>query len=202
MDYISHLLIGFISAFISLLVPGMLNMTAVKTAIEQGRKSGAIFSAGVVVVIMFQASIALVFANYISQNPNILKNLRVAAIVVFFVLAVLFFIQARKNNNVKGKTKKGNLFFIGMFMSVINMLSIPFYFGLSTYLSANHLLIMEQIYIVLFIVGVGLGSVLIFFIYVSLAKIITKRAKFMASNINYILSGIFLVLGLMAIFRS
>lgn len=201
MEFISPVFFGFISAFAGLLAPGMLNMTAVRTTIEQGKKAGILFSAGAASVVLLQASIALVFANYINQNPSVLDNLRIGAILVFFVLAVFFFFQARKKFDVKGKTKQGNLFLIGLFMSAINMLAIPFYFGLSTYFAANGQLIMKQPYIALFIVGAALGSFVIFLLYASFASLITKRAKFIATNINYILSALFLVLGLITLLK-
>ncbi len=202
MVYISHLFLGFIIAFIGLLGPGMLNMTAVRTAIDQGTKAGLIFSTGAASMVLIQTSIALIFANFISQNPNVLEHLRIAAVLVFFVLATFFFIQARKTFSVKGKTKHGNLFFMGIFMSALNMLAIPFYFGLSTYFVTNGQLIMQQPYMALYIVGTALGAAVIFFIYVSFAGLITRRAKFIAANINYILSGLFIVLGLIAIFKN
>ena len=202
MTYVFHLFLGIISAFLGLLAPGMLNMTAVRTTIEQGKRAGVVFSAGASVIVFIQASIALVFASYLSENPNVFDNLKIAAIIVFFLLALFFFLQARKTFNAEGKSKKGNLFFIGMVMSAINMLAIPFYFGLTTYFEVNGQLIMEQPYITLFIVGSGLGSFILFVLYVFFAGVITKRAKFIATNINYILSGLFFMLGLIAILKS
>ena len=202
MIYFSPLLLGFISAFLGLLAPGMLNMTAVRTTIEQGKRQGVMFSIGAASVVLLQASIALIFTNYLNQNPNILDNLKIGAIIVFFVLAIFFFFQARKKFDVKGKTKQGNLFFIGMFMSSINMLAIPFYLGLSTYFSSNGQLIMEQPYISLFVIGSTFGAFLLFFLYVNFAKIIAERAKFIATNINYILSVLFFVLGLVTALKK
>ncbi len=202
MEYIFPLFLGLFSAFVGLLAPGMLNMTAVRTAIEQGKKAGLLFSAGASSVVLIQASIALIFANYISRNPKILDNLKVGATIVFFILAILFFTQARKKFTASGKTKRGNLFFIGLIMSSINMLAIPFYFGLSTFFSAEGILVMKQPFISLFVVGSALGSLSVFFIYVLFASLITKRAKFIASNINYILSGLFLILGLLTLFKG
>lgn len=202
MIYLSPFFFGFVTAFAGLLAPGMLNMTAVRTAIEKGRKGGILFSAGAASVVLLQASIALVFANYINQNPKVLANLKIGAIFVFFVLCIFFFFQARKKFNIKGKLKQGNLFLIGVFMSVINMLAIPFYFGLSTYYAANGQLVMQQPYISLFVVGAALGSFILFMVYVSFASVITKRAKFIATNINYILSGLFLFLAVLTMLKD
>ncbi|MDY7393756.1 LysE family transporter [Aureibaculum sp. 2210JD6-5] len=202
MNLISHLFLGFISAFIGLLGPGMLNMTAVRTTIEQGKKAGVVFSLGAISVVLVQASMALFFANFIIKNPKILDNLRVAAIIVFFMLAVFFFIQARKKSVVKGKIKKGNLFVIGVVMSSLNMLAIPFYFGVSTYFKVNGQLNMELPYIFLFVIGSVLGSFSVFLLYIYFAGIINQKAKFIATNINYILSGLFIALGIIAFLKS
>jgi threonine/homoserine/homoserine lactone efflux protein len=194
MVYVSHLFFGFIMAFGGLLAPGMLNMTAVRTSIEKGKKAGIVFSAGAASVVFVQASIALIFANYLKAHPEIIEKLKIAGVVVFFILAIFFFLQARKKFKAEGKNRKGNLFFIGIFMSSINMLAIPFYLGISAYLSTKEQLILEQPYITIFVVGAVLGAFMLFVTYVVLAHIIVKRVHFIAKNINYILSALFLIL--------
>ena len=194
MIYVSHLFFGFIMAFVGLLAPGMLNMTAVRTSIENGKKAGIVFSGGAASVVFLQASIALIFTNYLNQHPEIIEKLKIAGVVVFFILAIFFFLQARKSSKAEGKARKGNLFFIGMFMSSMNMLAIPFYLGMSTFLSAKEQLILEQPYITIYVLGAALGAFMLFVTYVSLATIIVKKVQFIAKNINYILSVLFLIL--------
>jgi threonine/homoserine/homoserine lactone efflux protein len=188
-------------AFGGLLAPGMLNMTAVRTSIEKGKKAGFIFSAGAASVVFVQASIALIFANYLNQHPELIEKLKIAGVVVFFILAIFFFLQARKNFKAEGKNRKGRLFFIGMFMSSINMLAIPFYLGLSTYLSAKEQIILEQPYIIIFVAGAVLGAFMLFVTYVGLANTIVKKVHFIAKNINYILSVLFLILALLTLMK-
>lgn len=201
MIYVSHFFFGFIMAFGGLLAPGMLNMTAVRTSIEKGKKAGVIFSAGAASFVFVQASIALVFANYLNRHPEIIEKLNIAGVIVFLILAIFFFIQARKKFKAEGKNQKGNLFFIGMFMSAINMLAIPFYLGLSTYLSAKEQLILTQPYISIFVIGAVLGAFMLFVTYVGLANTIVKRVYFIARNINFILSVLFLILALLTLIK-
>ena len=201
MIYVSHLFFGFIMAFGGLLAPGMLNMTAVRTSIEKGKKAGIVFSAGAASIVFVQASIALIFANYLNRHPEIIEKLKIAGVLVFFILAIFFFLQARKKFKAEGKNRKGNLFFIGMFMSSINMLAIPFYLGLSTYLSAKEQIILEQPYISFFVVGAVLGAFMLFVTYVGLANTIVKKVLFIAKNINYILSVLFLILALLTLIK-
>ncbi|MBT8384276.1 MAG: LysE family transporter [Bacteroidia bacterium] len=199
MIFFTHLFFGFIMAFGGLLAPGMLNMTAVKISIERGKRSGVIFSAGAASVVFIQAFIALFFANYLNNNPEIIEKLKIAGIIVFFLLSIFFFFQARKKFKDEGKQKKGNYFFTGAFMSLMNMLAIPFYLGISTLLGAEGKIILEQPYIMIFVVGSVIGAFSLFITYVSFAGIIIKRAQFIAQNINYILSILFLIIGIGAI---
>jgi len=201
MIYVSHLFFGFIMAFGGLLAPGMLNMTAVRTSIEKGKKAGIVFSAGAASVVFVQASIALIFADYLNRHPEIIEKFKIAGVVVFFILAIFFLLQARKEFKGEGKNRKGNLFFIGMFMSSVNMLAIPFYLGLSTYLSTKEQIILTQPYITLFVVGAVLGAFVLFATYVSLANTIVKKVHFIARNINYILSVLFLILALLTLIK-
>ena len=201
MIYFSHLFFGFIMAFGGLLAPGMLNMTAVRTSIEKGKKAGIIFSAGAASVVFVQASIALIFANYLNRHPEIIEKLTIAGVLVFFILAIFFFLQAKKKFIAEGKNKKGNLFFMGIFMSSINMLALPFYLGISTYLSAEGQIILKQPYITIFVVGAVLGAFVLFLTYVGLANIIVKKVHFIAKNINYILSALFLILASLTLIK-
>jgi len=199
MQYISHLFLGFIMAFVSLVPPGMLNMTAVRTRIERNRKDALLFSLGAALVVIPQAYIALAFAKYFVKHPEVVDRLKIAGIVVLFTLSIFFFFQARKKFKGEGKKRKGNFVLIGMFMSVMNMLAIPFYLVLSSVLEKKGLLIMNQPYISIFVGGVFLGALSLFVVYVMFAALIERKAQFIARNINYILSVLFLGLGILTL---
>lgn len=188
-------------AFISLIPPGMLNMTAVRTTIEKNRKEGIWFILGAALVVIPQAFIALVFARYFSDHPEIVERLKLAGVIVLFSLSILFFFQARKKFSGKGGKRKGKSFWLGMLMSGMNMLAIPFYLVLSSVLENRGLLQTEQPYINLFVTGVFLGAFSLFFVYVQFARIIRERAQFIARNINYILSVLFSILGILTLFK-
>lgn len=188
-------------AFISLIPPGMLNMTAVRTKIEKSKKSALLFSLGAAIIVIPQAYIALAFTKYFAKHPEIIDRLTIAGIVVLFILSLFFFFLARKKFKGEGKKRKGNFLFIGMFMSTMNMLAIPFYLVLSAVLEKKGLLIMSQPYISIFVAGVFLGAFALFSLYVNFASFIEKRAQFIARNINYILSILFFVLGILTLYK-
>ncbi len=201
MPYLSHIALGFVMAFLSLIPPGMLNMTVVKTSIQKGKNEGVWFALGAALVVIPQAFIALVFARYFADNPQVVERLELAGIIVLFVLSIVFFMQARRKFKGDGGKREGKSFWIGMLMSGMNMLAIPFYLVLSSVLENRGLLQTEQPFINLFVSGVFLGAFSLFFLYVNFAQIIQKKAQFIAKNINYILSVLFLALGILTLIK-
>jgi threonine/homoserine/homoserine lactone efflux protein len=201
MQYLMHIALGYVMAFFSLIPPGMLNMTAVRTALEKGGRSGMWFCLGAALVVIPQAFIALVFAKFFAQHPEVVDRLNYAGLLVLFLLSVVFFMQARKKFKGEGSKKKGKSFVIGLLMSAMNMLAIPFYLVLSSVLENRGLLITEQPFINLFVTGVFFGAFSLFMVYVRFAAVIQKRAQFIARNINYILSALFFVLGILTLIK-
>ena len=201
MDYFLHILYGMLIAYFAMISPGMLNMTALKVRLDIGEKQSIEFAFGAAVVILIQAGIALFFADYFVKNPSIIELLKAAGVFVFFILAIFFFMLSRKKINPNATAKKGNYFFRGALMSALNMLSIPFYLAISIYLAENNFIVIQQPFIVLYIFGVFIGAALLFYTYIYFAEVIARKVSFIARNINLILSGIFVALGIMTLIR-
>ena len=201
MDYFHHILYGIFMAYFGLISPGMLNMTALKIRINTGKFESITFAIGASIVVFIQAGIALYFADYFLKNPTIIETLKIIAVFVFFILSIFFFSLSRKKLNPKTTNSKGNFFLKGIGMSAINMLAIPFYLGLSIYLTSINKLIIEQPYILLFVFGAGIGSFLIFYTYILFANIIIKKVSYIAKNINLLLSLLFLLLGIFTVIK-
>ena len=201
MIYLQHILFGILMAYVGLISPGMLNMTALKIRLQGSKKESLLFSFGASVIVFFQAGIALYFADYLLKNAEVIEYLKIAGVVVFFILSILFYKMARKKVNSDKLNTSTNNFIKGVGMSVINMLAIPFYLGTSIFLASEGQITIEHPYILFFILGATAGSFLLFFTYVALAKIIEKRISFIARNINFILSALFLLLGILALYK-
>jgi len=201
MEYILPFIIGFLSAFIGLLAPAMLNMTAARTSIEKGRKAGVVFAAGAASVVFIQGVIAVTFANYLVAHPEIISKLKVAAVFVLFGLAIFFFIQAGKKFKAEGKQNKGNNYITGFAMSSLNMLAIPFYLAMATLAESKGWMAIEQPFSTIYVIGAVLGAFSLFVVYAVFAELIARKAQFIAKNINYILSILFVVLALFTLIK-
>lgn len=201
MDYFSALLTGYLAAFLGLLAPSMLNMTAAKMSIERGKLAGVQFAGGASSVVFVQASVSVFFAKYLVANPSIIAQLKTVAVFVLLGLSIFFFLQARKEVKIQGKQKKGNPYFIGLAMSSLNMLAVPFYLAMATFGESKGWLTIAMPNITFYVIGAVLGSFSLFSIYAFFAVVIAQKVQFIAKNINYILSGLFIVLGLVTAFQ-
>jgi len=201
MNYFLHVLYGILISYFAMIAPGMLNMTALKVRLEIGKLESVKFAIGAAVIIFIQAGIALFFADYFVKNPSVIELLKTAGVFVFFALAVFFFMLSRRKINPKTSSGKGNYIIRGAMLSGLNMLSIPFYLAFSIFLAEKQLIIIEQPYILLYIFGVFVGAMLLFYTYIYFAEVIAKKVSFIARNINLILSGLFIVLGIITLTR-
>ena len=200
MNYILPFIIGYLAAFIGLLAPSMLNMTAAKTSIEKGKKAGILFAAGAASIVIIQAFLAIYFAEKIT--PKIISFLGKIAFFVLMGLAFFFYSQAKKKFKAEGSNKKGNTYLIGMGMSSLNMLAVPFYLGMAKLGQEKWNMLLEIPYSLVYVIGAVLGAFSLFSIYATFAEVIANKAAFIAKNINYILAGLFVVLAIVSGIKS
>lgn len=186
-------LLGFISAVVGTALPGLINMTAVKVNLKEGKKTALWFIVGAVSIIFFQTFIALLFAKQIDRSPSLIIYLRELGGVIFFLLTIYFLFLAKtpklKEGNIK-KYSKSSRFFLGILLSVLNFFPIPYYIVLGITFSSYRLFTFENSSISLFVSGVVLGAFAIFYAYVEFFNSIQSKADFMMQNMNKIIGSI------------
>lgn len=187
----------FGAAFLASLPPGLLNLNAAKTSVEKGKSNGVIFALGVGVAVMLQTYIAVRIAKYISRNQQIVEVLLQLALVLFFILAIFFFLKGRKQHTKPFElveAKKRNSFSRGVFLALINLLAIPYYSGLNTIFHGQGLMRYNVIDEILFILGAGTGTFLAMYLYVFYFNKMEHKTNAFSKNSNYILSVLMLLL--------
>lgn len=194
MDYIKPLLFGFLLSSVGISLPGLVNMTSVTVSIRQGMRGGLWYSAGSSTTIFFHAYIAVAFAGYLSRHPEVFTYIRAASAGLFLALAFFFFYQALRTREVKASNRKGRPYLVGMAVAGMNALYLPFFFTMGTLLKAEGLVHLHAPFHLLFVGGIAAGAFATLAAYARFAQFILKRANFFARNLNYFLSGLFLVL--------
>lgn len=190
MNLIISLFSGFISAFIGITPPGLLNMTAAKVGMKEGRRNAFWFVSGAVLVIFVQVYLAVLFARIINTRPDIILLLREVGFGIFGTLTVYFLWIAKKPKIKQPKIKKYSekkRFFLGMLLSVLNFFPVPYYVFVSISLSSYALFSFDITSVFLFVSGAVLGSVLVFYFYIIFFEKIEKRADYLLKNMNTII---------------
>lgn len=195
MDIALPLIIGFIVAAIGIVLPGLLNMTAAKISLTDGRQRAVVFAAGAVTIVFIQTYIAVSFAKFINRRPDIIELLEEVGLVIFVLLTIYFlFIAGKKKPKVDDEVVKlrsmtGN-FFLGTLLSALNFFPIPYYVFVSITLSTYNYFYFTHLFIFLFVMGAITGTFSVFYLYIVFFKKIGSRTGFFMQNANYFIGGI------------
>lgn len=190
MNFILPIIYGFFAASIGILPPGMINMTAAKISMLEGRTRALVFAGGASIIVLVQTIISLFFADIIDKNPSVSLLLREVGFVVFLGLTIFFFVKGNKVAPQKKhleKHSKKSRFFLGMFLSSINFFPIPFYVFISVTLASYDYFTFTNSEIISFVIGSGIGAFAAFYIYIAFFNKMEKKAAFFTKNMNYII---------------
>lgn len=198
------LVLGFFIAFLAVIPPGLINMTAAKISLQEGKNEAISFAFGASVIIFFQTFIAVLFARFISNHQEIVSTLQEIGIFIFSLLSVYFFWIAKNPKKIKTDSRvkgKSNRFFLGMLLSSLNLLPIPFYVFASMTLAASGYFSFDKIPVAEFVIGVMIGSFTVFYIYIIAFKKIENKTEFLMRNINTIIGSVTTFMAVLTLFK-
>lgn len=193
MGFALPLFLGFLASSVGITPPGLINMTAAKVGLKEGRTQALVFAAGASLVVLFQALIAVLFAKFLDKHPEIVIMLREIGLAVFGALTIYFFVTGRKVKHEKKEIKlhsKKSRFFMGMLLSALNFFPIPFYVFISITLASFNYFSFEKSFIYTFVFGSGIGAYFAFYCYIAFFKKMETRTAFILNNVNYIIGSV------------
>ena len=132
MHYALSVFMGFCASTIGIIPPGLLNMTAAKISRNEGKSRAFVFALGAAIVLAIQSYLAVIFAKFLDQNPEIIILLREAGFVMFTGLTFYFIFLAKPSKPKKKQIKlhsKRSRFFMGMLLSALIFLQFHFTFS-------------------------------------------------------------------------
>ena len=201
-----HFLFGLIAATIGTISPGLINMTAAKFSLRDGRVRALWFAFGAAAIVFFQTLVAVLFARFIDQRADINAILQEIGFVIFTGLSIYFFWTAKKGKNTKKKEEikirtKSSRFFLGMLLSILNLFPIPYYVFISITLASYDYFHFETYYIYAFSLGTAIAAFLIFFGYIVFFKNKSAKTSLISENINYFIGGITGIVAIVTLFK-
>jgi threonine/homoserine/homoserine lactone efflux protein len=210
MDIVLPLLLGIVISAAGIILPGLINMTAAKIAIKEGRRRAVVFALGATTVVFFQTYLAVSFARFINDRRDIIHMLEETGLVIFATLTIFFLFIAKKKKPkaekqiAKQSSYVGN-YFLGALLSGLNFFPIPYYVFVSISLSSSGYFYFTPLFVFLFVMGVVVGSFSVFYLYIVFFKKIEHKTDFFMQNINYLLgsvTGLISIITLIKILRN
>ncbi|WP_430614295.1 amino acid permease [Flavobacterium sp. JP2137] len=209
MEYLYFLLFGFIAAVIGVSLPGLLNMTAVKIALKEGKESAYSYVLGALFTIFIQTYIAIFFAKLIESSVVISETLQEIGVAIFGALTLyfLFFAKKKEKKEAQGELVDGNSlaiknrFFYGILLAALNVFPIPYYVFLSITLASYDFPVFYMAHTFLLSIGVVLGSALMLYLYIAFFKNSDREEHFLLKNINYCIGTITGIIALITLYK-
>ena len=155
----------FWGMFISLLgtLPlSTLNVTAMQISLQEGVSNAMYFSIGTLLTEMIYVRISLIGINWVRKQKKLFKWMEWLTLVVVVAFAAGSFYAATQEHSTGNVMLNNNInrFLLGMFMSAITVMHIPFWFGWSTVLFTRKILKANNLYYNIYIIAIGMGTFL------------------------------------------
>jgi threonine/homoserine/homoserine lactone efflux protein len=204
LDLLWVFFVGMGISFLGSLPLGSLNVAAMQIGIQENLKNAFKFSVGVMLVEVIYVRVSLKGMDWVVQNKRLFHILEWATVFLFLLLAISSFITARKNKkdskNILLKNKLDR-FFLGMFMSAINPVQIPFWFLWSTYLISNKIIHTTDAEFNMYTIGIGVGTLIGEAAYIMGGRWIVQKLKTGQRTINMVVGFVFLISAFIQLYR-
>ncbi len=180
-------------SFLGTLPLGTLNISAMQIGITDGTRPAILFAIGALLVEIFYVRLSLVAMNWVIKRKKLFKIFEWVTVLLIFALSVSSFYAAAHPSVEKNVILSNTIhrFWLGVMLSAVNPLQIPFWFGWSTALFSRNILENRSLHYNLYITGIGLGTLLGFLVFIVGGRMIVHSFNTSQSVINYVIGVIF-----------
>ncbi|HQW68687.1 MAG TPA: hypothetical protein PLH25_03400 [Flavobacterium sp.] len=202
---IKNIFIGFLVSFIGSIPLGYLNVVGYDVFKKFGLNETLFYLLGVISIEFFVIYFALLFANQLIANQKLLKFIEGFSVVFMFVLAFIFYTSASSettNPSVLERYVKYSPFVVGLILSSLNFIQVPFWTSWNLYLlNGNYIEISKSrkyFYVFGTVFGTFSGMLVLIF---SLNYLTLEFEFFKLFLFQFIIPIVFVVLGIFQGFK-
>jgi threonine/homoserine/homoserine lactone efflux protein len=194
---------GLLISFLGSLPLGTLNIAAMQISISDGLKPAILFSLGSLTAEMVYVRLSLVAMDWVRKQQRLFKILEWVTLIIVVALAVSSFYAAMHPGVHKNVMLSStvNRYLLGLGMSAVNPVQIPFWFGWSTVLFTKGVLLPKNSHYNLYIIGIGIGTLIGNFLFILGGKLIADKINNNQHILNWIIGGIFALTALIQLWK-
>ncbi|TMI75529.1 MAG: lysine transporter LysE [Bacteroidetes bacterium] len=195
---------GMLVSFLGSLPLGTLNVAAMQISVSDGIIAAMLFSAGSLTAEIVYVRLSLVAMDWVRKQQKILKILEWLTLVIVLALAVSSFYAALHPSEGKNAIlSKSTLphFVLGLVMSAVNPVQIPFWFGWSTILFSKKILLPRHDHYNIYIIGIGLGTFVGNCVFIFGGQLIANKISNNQHIMNWVIGGIFTATAILQLWK-
>lgn len=195
--YLKIFLLGFSISFVGTLPLGTLNITTFHLAATKNIAEALLFVGAVVAVEMIVVRLTLSGASRFNPGEKTLHYLLLPAAALLVYLSVNSFLSAHNSNNPEMNSTLFPLIhssiILGLVLSALNPLHIPFWAGWNSYLLTNKSLDYSKGMIPLYMTAVAAGSIAGFLVFVFAGQMVFSNYYKYSMTINIATGSLYLI---------
>ncbi|MEN9684813.1 MAG: hypothetical protein RLZZ28_599 [Bacteroidota bacterium] len=196
--------LGFLVSFLGQLPLGNMSFTATQVCLQENAGKAWQFAIGVAIVEMIYLRFALTGMDWVIQHRKWFLALGWITVLLFLVLGVLAFVAAKKQESDKKAlllNNQLNRFLLGLMMSALNPVQIPFWFLWSSTLVQAGALHTNDTSFNAFTLGAGCGTLGGLAVYIHGGNWLVNKMKTSNKTLNKIMGIIFVLTALLQLYR-
>ena len=203
-DLLRVLFLGILVSFLGQLPLGNVNIAATQLNVQESQKNAWKFAAGLVVIEVTYLRLALTVINWIITNKLLFIILGWTTVALFMILGVASFLAARKQSEDKKALMLNNKldrFLLGLSISAVNPVQIPFWLTWSLYLINAKMLHPVAVEYNVFTIGAGIGTLSGLAVYIYGGKWAIQKMKANNKSLNKFMGIVFIVVAFLQLYK-
>jgi threonine/homoserine/homoserine lactone efflux protein len=186
-------LTGMFISFLGSLPLGTLNIAAMQLAISDGVVKAIYFSLGCLTIEMIYVRLSLIAMDWVRKQRKLFLLLEWLTLAIVVTLALASWYAALHPTVHKNPVLSSMFpsYILGLMMSALNPVQIPFWFGWSTVLYTKGVLVPKANNYNTYIIGIGFGTLLGSCVFIFGGRLVAGSIRTNQSTLNLVIGIIF-----------
>lgn len=195
MKFLRIFFTGLFISFLGTLPLGTLNIAAMQISISDGIRPAIYFALGALLVEVIYVRISLVAMDWVRKRKKLFRWFEWFTVLIISALAVSSFIAAADPEEKKNVLLSYSFhrFWLGVVLSALNPVQIPFWFGWSTALFTRKVLQPKNSHYNMYILGIGLGTFIGNLVFILGGRLLVDSFNNNQHIIHYVIGSIFAI---------
>jgi threonine/homoserine/homoserine lactone efflux protein len=197
------LITGLFISFLGTLPLGTLNIAAMQISISDGVRPAIYFALGALLVEVIYVRISLVAMDWVRKRKKLFRWLEWITVLIIAALAVSSFIAAADPEEKKNVLLSYSFhrFWLGVVLSALNPVQIPFWFGWSTALFTKKILLPKNSHYNMYILGIGIGTLIGNMVFILGGRLIVDSLNNNQHIVQYVIGSIFAITAILMLWK-